>query len=86
MPRVSRFYGIVIYIYGDDHNPPHFHARYSGRDAAVEIATLALVAGGLPIRAMRLVNEWGSLHQPELLQGWECAQRGETPPAIPPLP
>ncbi len=28
MPEVSRFYGIVIKIFYDDHNPPHFHAEY----------------------------------------------------------
>jgi hypothetical protein len=27
MPEVSRFYGIVIKIFYDDHNPPHFHAE-----------------------------------------------------------
>jgi len=28
MPEISRFYGIVIKIFYDDHNPPHFHAEY----------------------------------------------------------
>lgn len=28
MPEISRFYGIIIYMYLQDHNPPHFHARY----------------------------------------------------------
>ena len=28
MPRVSEFYGIAIYPYYSDHNPPHFHAVY----------------------------------------------------------
>ena len=26
MPEISRFYGIVIRMYFDDHVPPHFHA------------------------------------------------------------
>ncbi|MBM3861768.1 MAG: DUF4160 domain-containing protein [Verrucomicrobia bacterium] len=30
MPVISRFLGIVIAMYWDDHSPPHFHAKYSG--------------------------------------------------------
>ncbi|MCK4291984.1 MAG: DUF4160 domain-containing protein, partial [Planctomycetes bacterium] len=26
MPIISRFFGIVIYMYWKDHAPPHFHA------------------------------------------------------------
>jgi len=26
MPEVSRFFGISIRMYFDEHNPPHFHA------------------------------------------------------------
>ena len=28
MPTISMFYGIIIRMYYDDHNPPHFHAFY----------------------------------------------------------
>ena len=31
MPEISRFYGIIIAMFFDDHNPPHFHARYAGK-------------------------------------------------------
>jgi len=27
MPEISRFFGNVIAIYYNDHEPPHFHAR-----------------------------------------------------------
>jgi hypothetical protein len=33
MPLVSRFFGISIYMYFDDHNPPHFHAIYNEYEA-----------------------------------------------------
>ena len=29
MPKISRFLGIVTYMYFNDHNPPHFHAEYN---------------------------------------------------------
>lgn len=33
MPIVSEFEGIEIYIYFDDHMPPHFHAKFSWNQA-----------------------------------------------------
>jgi hypothetical protein len=57
MPRVSTFYGIAIYQYYRDHPPPHFHAIYAEAEAAIEIATGAVLAGGLPRRARALVEE-----------------------------
>jgi len=35
MPELSRFYGIVIKMYYNDHNPPHFHVEYSGDEAII---------------------------------------------------
>ena len=58
MPEVSRFYGIVIRIFYDDHNPPHFHAEYGEHEVLVNINTLALLGGSLPARALGLVTEW----------------------------
>ena len=43
MPEISRFYGIIISMYYDDHNPPHFHARYGGSRATIEIPTLRVL-------------------------------------------
>ena len=28
MPEISRFYGIIIYMWWKDHNPPHIHVSY----------------------------------------------------------
>ncbi len=33
MPVISRFYGIVIAMYFNDHNPPHLHAKYADEEA-----------------------------------------------------
>ena len=67
MPEISRFFGIVITMYYDEHNPPHFHARYGSDRAAIEIATLRVREGRLPSRALGLVVEWASEHQEELM-------------------
>ena len=86
MPEVSRFYGIIIKLFYDDHNPPHFHAEYGAHEVLVNINTLAVLSGSLPARALGLVTEWASLHQPELRAAWERASRLQPPGKIQPLP
>jgi hypothetical protein len=86
MPEISRFYGIVIKMFFDDHPPPHFHAQYSGHQAVIGISTLAVISGRLPARALGLVAEWASLHQEELLLLWRKAKNLEPLHKIEPLP
>ncbi|MHC4250899.1 MAG: DUF4160 domain-containing protein [Planctomycetota bacterium] len=57
MPEISRFFGIVIKMFHDDRNPPHFHAEYAEDRALIEIGSLSVFAGRLPPRAMGLVVE-----------------------------
>jgi hypothetical protein len=84
VPEISRFFGIVIKMFFDDHSPPHFHAEYAGSVALIGIRTLAVFSGRLPPRAMGLVIEWATLHQQELLADWERAQaQGELRPIAP---
>ncbi len=47
MPEISRFYGIVIRMYYDEHNPPHFHARYGDDEGVVQIDSVQMVEGFL---------------------------------------
>lgn len=74
MPRLSEFYGIVIYMYWGDHNPPHFHAIYGGDEALVVIADGTFLAGSLPRTAARLEAEWTQLRRDDLIANWERAQ------------
>ena len=67
MPEISRFYGIVIRMFYNDHLPPHFHAEYGENEALIDINNLAVIAGKLPPRALGLVMEWSSLHQSEII-------------------
>lgn len=71
MPRISEFFGILIYMYYRDHAPPHFHAKYGEYEALICIEPPSLLEGGLPPRALGLVMEWASLHRTELLEDWE---------------
>lgn len=72
MPEISRFLGIVIAMYYNDHVPPHFHARYGNYEVTVRIAD-GLVEGEFPRRALNLVLEWYNLHKTALLEDWDLA-------------
>jgi hypothetical protein len=85
MPEICRFFGIVIQMYFADHGPPHFHARYGSATARIHLAPIAVMASGLPPRALRLVLEWASLHEAELLENWRLVRLGEAPRSISPL-
>jgi hypothetical protein len=58
MPIISYFFGIIIRMYHDDHNPPHIHVEYQG---------------SLPKKAAKIVAEWCFEHKEELIQDWELA-------------
>lgn len=85
MPEISRFFGIIIAMFHDEHNPPHFHVRYNEYQAEIAISNLTVLAGKLPPRAMGLVMEWASLHQAELMADWELARRQAELKRIAPL-
>jgi hypothetical protein len=76
MPSISRFFGIVIYMYYDDHVPPHFHAIYGESRIQIDIETLEILEGELPRRALSLVIEWAVMHRNELRQNWQNARDG----------
>jgi hypothetical protein len=85
VPRLSTFYGIVIWMYRPDHPPPHFHAQYGEHVAQIDLSTLRVLKGSLPTRALRLVREWARLHEDALADNWERAQALEPLVPINPL-
>lgn len=85
MPQISRFFGIIISMYFDDHNPPHFHAQYGDDECLVSIVDLTVIEGKLPSRAFGMVIEWATLHHQELVENWERAVQLEPLSKILPL-
>jgi len=69
----------------DDHNPPHFHAKYGDFEAQIGIEDFALLTGKLPSKTLGLVVEWASQHQDELRKNWELAGKNQPLPKIEPL-
>jgi hypothetical protein len=85
MPQLSRFFGIVVYMYYRDHSPPHFHAEYNEFTAQISIQTFEVIEGKLPPRILGLIAEWASLHQTDLLEDWQLMKEGKKLKPIAPL-
>jgi len=74
MPLISEFFGIKIYMYWQEHNPPHFHAEYNGLRAEIDINNAVILKGALPLKSLKLVLAWCELHKDELLHNWHLAE------------
>ena len=84
MPSISFFYGIVIMMYFDDHNPPHFHARYQDDRAEFDFDG-NMLNGDLPEKQKRMVQAWAAIHEEDLKTNWELLKNSGTPEKIEPL-
>ena len=84
MPVISRFFGIVVYMYWKDHAPPHFHAKYGDDEIVVGVRT-GKVSGNMSSRAIKMIQEWRELHKEELLKDWEFAEQKKALFAVDPL-
>ena len=85
MPEISRFLGIIIAMFYNDHNPPHFHAKYGDFEAAIAIDTGEVIEGHLPPRVLGLVQEWRERHKSELRENWDLARKRKALKKIEPL-
>lgn len=84
MPIISRFFGIIIYMYWRDHAPPHFHAKYGGQEITVEIES-GTITGKMSKRAIAMIQEWRESHMDELMTDWKLAEEKKTLNRIDPL-
>jgi hypothetical protein len=84
MPEISRFLGIIIFMVYNDHQPPHFHARYGDYKITVEIET-GVIEGKFPRRALNAVIEWYQLYKETLLENWNLSLDHLELKKIPPL-
>jgi len=82
MPEISRFLGIIITMYFDEHNPPHFHIRYNEYRASMSINNFNIIAGAIPAKVRGLVEEWAELHQGELIRMWDTKEFHSVEPLV----
>jgi len=76
MPEISRFMGIVIQMYYDDHSIPHIHARYSESRCKIDIEG-NLMGGDIPLSKLHIIKRWINLHKAEILKNLPAASRLE---------
>ena len=84
IPEISRFYGIIIKMYFNEHNPPHFHVEYQDYEAIVNIETGELT-GKMSRRALGLVYEWLDQNKEALLENWKRIEERKPLNKIKPL-
>ncbi len=85
MPIISIFYGIIVKLYYEDHNPPHIHVEYNDHKAQIVISTGKVIGGRLPLRVSRMVNEWRKLNESAIMKAWKDAQNDRLPKKVTPL-
>ena len=85
MPEVSRFFGIIIRMFYDEHNPPHFHAEYSGNKAVFDFDGNVLKGNLCSRTATKLVRECVDLHERDLVEEWRLARESQEIKKIKPL-
>ena len=84
MPIISRFFGIIVFMFWREHQPPHFHAKYGDDEVTVEIQT-GKVAGNISPRVLNMVQEWRELHKDGLIANWKLAEENKPLKRIKPL-
>ena len=85
MPELSRFFGVIVRMHYDDHNPPHIHVEYQDDKALLDFQG-NMLRGGLRSRtALRLIREWIDLHVTELEHDWSLVRAGQEIEKIEPL-
>lgn len=61
-----------------DVNSPHFHALYGEYNGVFQIDSLEMMEGDLATRAQKMVKEWTSLYQDDLLDVWKTQKIQKT--------
>ncbi len=74
MPEICRFYGLIIYMFYNDHQPPHFKVKFGEFEANVFIENGNLLNGDLPLNKLKLVQAWAEIHKDELILIWDTKQ------------
>lgn len=71
MPRLATFNGISIWVYADDHNPPHVHVQYAEYGALLVIATSEVLTGDLPGKVRKQAVRWLDENRAAAQAAWD---------------
>ncbi len=76
--RVDRVKNVSIYVYSNDHSPPHFHVKCSGMTASYRIHDCELMEGTLGHKEDKIVKYWfDTLGKPRLIKVWNETRPGD---------
>ena len=70
MPRIARLAAVSIYIYADDHAPPHFHVVGPDTNLQVAIKTLQVMRGCYRAAYLAQAITWAAENQALLRAKW----------------
>jgi Domain of unknown function (DUF4160) len=85
VPAISVFFGIIIRMFYNDYEPPHFHAEYQGLQGKFDFGGEMIVGAVESRTARRLIREWALLHRGELEENWRLAKARQPLRQIAPL-
>lgn len=76
--RVAQINGVSIHVYSDEHPPPHFHVKCSGKEASFTIETCKRIEGNLGRREEKILKYWFELNgQSMLIEAWNNTRPGD---------
>ncbi|MBN1999704.1 DUF4160 domain-containing protein [candidate division KSB1 bacterium] len=85
MPIISQFFGIIIRMFYDDHNPPHIHVEFQGQKAIFDFSGNVVKGDLRSNTARRLIREWIDIRVSQLEEDWQLAREGKPIKIIEPL-
>ena len=85
MPLLCEFFGIKIYMYWEDHSPPHFHAKYNEYEIMVDIQKAVVLKGFFPSKELKLVLAWCEIYREDLILDWNLSKESKELIRIKPL-
>lgn len=85
MPAISIFFGIIIRMFYNEHEPAHFHAEYQGQRAKFDFTGRMMVGTIGSKTARHLIRQWAKAHETELRANWQRMKAGKPLELIEPL-
>ena len=85
MPAISIFFGIVIRMFYNDHEPVQFHAEYQGQRGKFDPTGKMLVGSIESKTALRLIKQWARQHEADIRANWRRMKEGKPLETIEPL-
>ena len=85
VPEISRFFGIVVRMYYQEHEPRHFHAEHRAQEGKFDFDGNQIVGNITSKNALDLIRQWAQLNRSALDANWSNIIAGRSLDRIRPL-